>query len=98
MTLRHVLGDGLNFPRATRELKLMQTLETVTIRDFDIWCTAIGRRRKKFGLRFLPQQQDLETILKDLGYLERLSLSAADMSITYRLTCLQVHLLLPVPA
>ena len=86
----------------------MQTLETVTIRDFDIWCTAIGRRRKKFGLRFLhslrivgldeAQQQDLETILKDLGYLERLSLSAGDMSITYRLTCLQVHLLLPVPA
>lgn len=59
-TLRHVLGDGLVFPRSTGELKLMQTLETVTIhnilQDEHRRCkpsSSDKRGRKQSGLRFL---------------------------------------------
>lgn len=87
-TLRHVLGDSLVFPRTTGELKLMQTLETVTIHTHNehTRCSPRCKRRKQSGLRFLHrmgiveiekcQLQDLQTVLMDLGYhLENLSLS-----------------------
>ncbi|CAL4980498.1 unnamed protein product [Urochloa decumbens] len=88
-TLRHVLGDRFKFPKSTGDLKLMQTLETVAIQhvhNVHMWCKATGKRRKQFGLRFLhklrivelkvSQQEDLETILKDLSYLESLGASS----------------------
>ena len=83
-TLRHVLGDGLVFPRSTGQLNLMQTLEAVIIHNNlqeHRWCipsSGKSRSREQSGLRFLHrlgiietencQLQDLQAVLMDLGY------------------------------
>lgn len=83
-TLWHVLADGLIFPRSTGELKLMQTLETVTIHNNQeehrrcIPSSGKNRSREQSGLRFLHrlgivemekcERQDLQAVLMDLGY------------------------------
>ncbi|KAJ1255016.1 hypothetical protein BS78_K297600 [Paspalum vaginatum] len=93
--LRHVLGDGLAYPTTSTggDLKLMQTLETVAIKE------AVNKSTKRvvLGLGSLQrlhvvglnrsQEQALETILHDLSSLNSLSLQSGGVIPINLLAC-----------
>ncbi|KAL6658386.1 hypothetical protein ACP70R_003972 [Stipagrostis hirtigluma subsp. patula] len=85
-TLRHVLGNELVFPASGGDLKLLQTLETVTIiKDLYHKLRLARWRGRRIGLHYLhrlhvvgleeSRRRDLEAVLQGLSSLESLSLA-----------------------